>query len=495
MTSKLKYLIAFALPMAGLLVMAGHWLPSLIGAKSDYSYDTVAVTYGPIRKVVATTGPVRALVTVSVGSQLSGQISQLKADFNTEVKAGDVLAIIDDESFAARVEQAKADLAAAEATLTNQQAALNKAEAVARNAERLLARQQTLESKGVASTTALDNATRDAEVARAEINVAQAQVENARATIAQRKAQLSQALIDLDRTRIRSPIDGTVIARTVDVGQTVAASFQAPELFKIAQDLRRIRIEAQVSEADVGSIAEGGAVEFKIDAYPERRFSGRVTQIRLGATELNNVVTYTVIIEAANEDRRLLPGMTADVRIESDRLDRALRISSDALRFKPRDVALAALRREQPARRLKQELEVLRAELALSREQVARINALMTGAEIPPPGSKGSAAAASTNLTAEGIARIRKLSELPDVAARVITDVQKATFETWRKRREQEAGRRSRSDVTVWLLNASGTLDSRIIDLGLMDDNFAEILGGALKEGDRLVVRSRAATR
>ena len=216
-------------------------------------YETAAVDYGPIRKFVSTSGPVRALVTVSVGSQLSGQISELKADFNTEVKAGDELAVIDDKTFVARVAQAEADLAAAKAMLANHEAALLKAEAIERNAERLLERQQTLAGKGIAATTTLDNATRDAEVASAEVAIAKAQVENAKATIAQREAQLAQAEIDLERTRIRSPIDGTVIARTVDVGQTVAASLQAPELFKIAQDLRRIRIEAQVSEADVGT--------------------------------------------------------------------------------------------------------------------------------------------------------------------------------------------------------------------------------------------------
>ena len=179
-----------------------------------------------------------------------------------------------------------------------------------------------------------------------------AQVENAKAVIAQREAQLAQAEIDLERTRIRSPIDGTVIARTVDVGQTVAASLQAPELFKIAQDLRRIRIEAQVSEADVGTVAEGNAVEFRVDAYPERRFQGRVARSGSAGTELNNVVTYTVIIDAANDDRMLLPGMTADARIESAKLDRALRLPNDALRFKPRGTAVPASVRNRTIQRL-----------------------------------------------------------------------------------------------------------------------------------------------
>ncbi len=159
---------------------------------------------------------------------------------------------------------------------------------------------------------------------------------SARATIEQRKASLDQASIDLDRAEIRSPIDGTVISRTVDPGQTVAASLQAPELFKIAQDLSRIRIEAQVNEADVGAVAEGNVANFTVDAYPDRQFEGRVTQVRLAATELNSVVTYTVIIEAANEGRKLFPGMTANVNIVSATREGALRIANDTLRFKPK---------------------------------------------------------------------------------------------------------------------------------------------------------------
>jgi HlyD family secretion protein len=256
---KLKHVLALALAATAVVLVSARAPSVLTGSSGGVVYETGEITYGPIRKFVSTSGPVRALVTVSVGSQLSGQISQLKADFNTEVKAGDELAVIDDKMFVARVAQSWADLTAARAMLANQEAALAKAEAIERNARRLMGRQQTLASKGISATTTLDNATRDAEVARAEVDVVRAQIENAKAMIAQREAQLAQAEIDLGRTRIRSPIDGTVIARTVDVGQTVAASLQAPELFKIAQDLRRVCIEAQVSEADVGAVGAGGA--------------------------------------------------------------------------------------------------------------------------------------------------------------------------------------------------------------------------------------------
>jgi HlyD family secretion protein len=326
------------------------------GTSGAYVYETADLTYGPIRKFVTTSGPVRALVTVSVGSQLSGQINELKADFNTEVKAGDELAVIDDKSFVAKVAQSRADLTAATAMLANQDAALLKAEAIERNAERLMGRQQTLASKGIAATATLDNATRDAEVARADVAVAKAQLENAKAVITQRQAQPQ---LDLERTRIRSPIDGTVIARTVDVA-TAAASLQAPELFKIAQDLPHPHRGA----------GERGRwrVTKATRRIPRRAYRaalpGPVAQVRLGGTELNNVVTYTVMIEAANDNRILLPGMTQRPH-RSAKVDRALRLL-DALRFKLRGAALPASSRNLVQQQLDRELERVKSELALT---------------------------------------------------------------------------------------------------------------------------------
>jgi HlyD family secretion protein len=483
MAGKLKYLVAaLALPAVA-LVLAGTQTPLLTSVTSGLpSYETVEVGYGPIRKFVSTSGPVRALVTVSVGTQLSGQISELKADFNSEVKAGDELAVLDDKTFLARVAQVRADLAAAGATLANHEAVQLKAEAVERNARRLLDRAQTLAGKGIAATTTFDNATRDAEVAAAEVAVAKAQVENAKAAIAQRQAQLTQAEIDLQRTRIRSPIDGTVIGRTVDVGQTVAASFQAPELFKIAQDLRRIRIEAQVSEADVGSVAPGNSVEFRVDAYPLRRFSGKVSQIRLGGVELNNVVTYAVMIEAANEDRVLLPGMTAEVRIESASVERALRVPNDALRFRPRGAAALASARDQARQRLEREMERARREVALTEEQTAQVLGVVAGAAAAP-GAKQQGRESESDW--------RFLQRLVLAVAGVVGDAQRARFEAWKAQREIAYARGGRRGVTLWVLNADGAIESRQVDLGLVDDHFAELVCDTLKEGDRVVLRAR----
>ena len=492
MTGKRRNHLLLALSAAG-LVLASVWVPTLwTGAGSTFLYEVAEVSQGPIRKLVATSGPVRALVTVSISSQLSGQIRDLKVDFNSEVRAGEELAVIDDKTFAAKVAQAQADLVAARATMLNQEAALAKAEAIERNAKRLMQRQEALASKGIAATTTLDVATRDADVAKAEIEVAKAQLENAKATIAQREAQLLQAQIDLDRTRIRSPIDGTVIGRTVDVGQIVAASLQAPELFKIAQDLRRIRIEAQVNEADVGAVAEGNAVEFTVDAYPERRFQGKVSQVRLGALELNNVVTYTVIIEADNDDRKLLPGMTANARIETARLDDALRIPTDALRFKPRAGDQVAATQNPSLQQVKLEIDRAKAELALSEDQLAKVNATMKAAAPEPAAAGGSAVAGNARPNqAAAESEARMLQRLKYALASVVTEQQLSAFEAWKARFEGAA--RKRREVTVWLLAPSGALETRQVRLGLADDDFAEVLGDGLKEGDRVVLRSREA--
>jgi len=506
MSRNLKYLFTIALPVAG-LAAASLWLPSMSKRGANgVTYDTVEASRGSIAKIVSTSGPVRALVTVSVGSQLSGQVAELKVDFNSEVKPNDVLAVLDDKTFAAKVAQSRADLAASKASLANQQAALAKAEAVLKVAERSVGRQQTLATKGITAPAALDNATRDAEVAKADIAVATAQIENAKATVAQREAQLLQAEIDLDRTRIRSPIDGTVISRTIDIGQTVAASLQAPELFKIAQDLRRIRLEAQVNEADVGSVAEGNGVAFTVDAYPERKFAGTVTQVRLAATELQNIVTYTVIIEAANQDRRLFPGMTANVQIETAKRDNVLRIPNDTLRFRPRDQAAAAAdggrggqgggaeRRDRMLEQLKDELQLSDAQANKVREEMAKFfREQRTSKEGGEPGQRapqppaGFGAPPPQQQGGPAGMRNRMTQRLEQILSPMLTDAQKPLFDRWKK------GRENTRNGSVWVLAASGQPESRNLRLGIADDQFTEVIGGPIKEGDKVIMRAREA--
>lgn len=485
---RIKTLFTLAVPLAaGGLALA--WTGGLLKEPaSRIVYDTAEVGRGSIRKIVTTSGPVRALVTVSIGSQLSGQIDKVPADFNTEVQEGDTLATLDDKTFKARVAQAEADLSVAQANLVNQDAALKKSRAIALQAERNIERQKALQTKGFASTATLENAERDLAVANADIAVAEAQIASAKATIEQRKAALSQAQIDLDRSIIRAPISGTVISRTVDPGQTVAASLQAPELFKIAQDLRRIRIEAQVNEADVGEVAEGNAVTFSVDAYPDREFKGKVTQVRLAATELNNVVTYTVIIEAANDDRKLFPGMTANVQVEAARRDDVVRLPNDALRYKPKGEVAGrngggrgegrGENRQAGGRqveRLKEELKLTEAQEQTLRDGIAKLIAERRGNE-------------QDSFDPSTMRQLMQ-ARIEQVLTPVLTDAQRELFDKWKQGREgQRMG-------TVYTIGADGMPERRMVRIGISDDQFTEVAGGRLKEGDRVVLRAKEQSR
>jgi len=489
MKRRLSSLFTLAVPVAAAGLALVWMLAPNSGSRSGMVYETVPATKGQIRKIVSTSGPVRALVTVSVGSQLSGQVDEVNVDFNSEVKPGDILATLDSKTFAAQVAQAKADLTAAEAALANQQAAMTKAKAMLQAAETNVTRQQSLADKRLSPQLTLETAVRDRDVAKADIAVADAQVMSARATIQQRQAALDQATIDLERAEIRSPIDGTVISRTVDPGQTVAASLQAPELFKIAQDLSRIRIEAQVNEADVGAVAEGNAAAFTVDAYPDKQFEGRVTQVRLAATELNSVVTYTVIIEAANQGRKLFPGMTANVLIVSATRDGALRISNDALRFKPKtEVASGAGERggnRGSGDRGGQMIERLKTEVSLDDEQVAAVQQVMEQLR------KEQAEGGQTSFIGGGPGRDRgefrqkMVSRVEQALAPLLNDSQRAAFQRWKD------GREAVRPATVWVLGKTGVPERRSVRIGLADDQFSEIVGGDLKEGEPVIIRGR----
>jgi len=299
--------------------------------------------------VVAASGTLNAVTTVQVGSQVSGQISEILADFNTPVKKDQVIARIDPQSFELRVAQARADVdaaksavAVAQSSLAAQKAELGRVRVTLADAERDLARKKTLVGKGFISAAELDKARTLAEATReqlraveAQSDVSAAQIAAAQAAVKQREAMLRQARVDLDRTIIRAPVNGTVILRNVDAGQTVAASLQAPVLFTIAQDLRDMQVEAAIDEADVGRLRVGQPAEFTVDAFPRRAFSGRIRQIRKSPVNVQNVISYTVIISAENPDLALLPGMTANVRVVVESRDGVLKVPNAALRFWP----------------------------------------------------------------------------------------------------------------------------------------------------------------
>jgi HlyD family secretion protein len=276
---------------------------------------------------VTATGTLSALVTVQVGSQVSGRLQQINVDFNSEVKKGDVIARIDPQLFEASLQQARANLVAAQGNLARAKAQAQDARRQARRADELHV--QKLVSEGERDTARSNAEGADAGVAAAQGGVAQAQ------------AALKQAEINLAYTQILAPTDGVVISRSVDVGQTVAATLQAPTLFTIAEDLRKMQVDTNVAEADVGRLTPGMNATFSVDAYPGERFEGAVRQIRNAPTTLQNVVTYDAVIDVANAELKLKPGMTANVVfVYADRKD-VLRVPNGALRFRPPD-ALAS---------------------------------------------------------------------------------------------------------------------------------------------------------
>jgi HlyD family secretion protein len=284
-------------------------------------YQTVSVDRGDLTEVVGATGALQAVTTVQVGSQVSGIIQELHADFNSVVKKDQVIARLDPSIFQARLGQAKANLISARANVDRSRATVD-------DSRQKYARARELAAQNLLPVT-------DLETAKANFDSAAAQVKASEAAVSQAEANVNQADLDLAHTVIAAPIDGVVINRAVDVGQTVAASFQAPTLFIIANDLTQMKVNASVDEADIGRVQNGQDVSFRVDAYPDRTFAGRVEQVRLQPTTVQNVVTYNCIVAVSNDDLKLMPGMTATVSIIIRKAENALRIPASALRFRP----------------------------------------------------------------------------------------------------------------------------------------------------------------
>lgn len=298
-------------------------------------YQTRAVVPGVVERSVTASGAVKALVTVDVGSQISGPITEMKADFNSAVKQDDLLAVIDRAPFEAKVAAASANLAIAKAEVVRRQAAAAKIQRQLGLLDRDVGRYRTLAASAGVSRQQLDQAETQSGATRHELGAAQADLDIAKATVVLRQAELDQAEINLNRTLIRSPINGVVIDRRMQRGQTVTAEYQTPVLFQIAQDLSQILILAQVDEADIGAIRKGDRGIFSVEAFPDEEFSGVVDQIRLAVTRTSGVVTYTVVVRAHNPDMRLFPDMTATVRIVTTRRENVLNVPNEAIRFRP----------------------------------------------------------------------------------------------------------------------------------------------------------------
>ena len=335
----------------GLLVAAlgiALWWFFMRQAAPAATYRTAKIERGNLQAAVSATGTVTPVRQVQISSQVSGQIKELFVDFNSPVKEGELIARLDPETFEYRVRQSTADVEAARASVltaqANVQSALaqvNRAQGDVAEAQRDLKRKQDLLAQNFISPAELDTAkarvdslVQSAKVAQAQVDVARAQVQNAQAIVKQREAQHQQARVDLQRTMIRSPVDGIVIKRSVEVGQTVAASLQAPELFVIARNLSDMQVEAAIDEADISRVRDDQKVSFTIDAFPGRSFDGAVRQVRKAAVSAQNVVSYTVVVGFANPGSLMLPGMTANVRIITDTREGVLKVPNAALRVR-----------------------------------------------------------------------------------------------------------------------------------------------------------------
>jgi len=313
--------------VAALVALAAWYWLSHRAAADEGQWRTATVEGGDIRVAISATGTLSAISTVTVGSQVSGQVTEVLVDFNDKVVKDQVIARIDPSTYEAQINQGNAQVASAQASLKQAQATLANAEADYTRKAELGAQQLVAKS--------------DIDLARAARDQARAQVNAAQAQIRQQTASTETTRINLGRTVIRSPVDGVVLTRTIEPGQTVAASLQAPELFTIAEDLSKMKIELAVDESDIGQVNAGQAVTFTADAFPDRQFKGVVDQVRLSATTTNNVVTYPVVVTVDNGDGTLLPGLTVNAEIEVSKREGVLKVANAALRYKPADEGTA----------------------------------------------------------------------------------------------------------------------------------------------------------
>lgn len=423
--------------LAGVVVVAGLIIAFGLNRNTQAQHFTAKVERGQIDDVVEATGTINAVITVQVGSQVSGTIAKLNADFNSRVHRGDVVALIDPALFKGTLLQAAADLENAKANLLAARANLEKAKAGLVQTKSDYDRTVGLFNGGILSQQQLDLAKANYDSAKAGVNAAEANVTQAAAQVSQKEAAVTVAQTNLDYTVIRSPIDGTVVARNVDVGQTVAASLQAPTIFTIAQDLTKMWVYAKTDESDVGNIKIGKPVTFKVDAFPKDTFHGVVSQVRMNATTVQSVVTYDTIIEFANPELKLFPGMTAYVTIPVATVQNALKLPNTALRYKPPMTA--------------EEI------LAIYRQYGMDAGGGKPAADEPVVAGNG---------TQTGPA----MQNLP---------------------------RAPKSDTAVvWKLHPDNTMEPVKVSLGITDHAYTEVtavLKGELKQGDELIIRSVAA--
>ena len=493
----MKLALIFLLALAGAAGGGWYWYQSRTDG-GELRYRMAKVERGPMAAVVVASGTLNAVTTVQVGSQISGQVKDIYADFNTAVKKGQVIARIDPATFELRVNQTRADLDAAQSAvavarsgLVAQEAELGRVKITLADAERDLERKKMLVDKKFISAAELDKArvvldtTREQlKAVRAQIQVSEAQVQSALAAVKQRESLLKQAQVDLERTIIRAPVDGTVILRNVDAGQTVAASLQAPVLFTIAQDLRDMQVEAAIDEADVGRLRVGLPATFAVDAFPRRSFSGEIRQIRKSPQNVQNVVSYTVVISAQNPELALLPGMTANVRVVVENRASALKVPNAALRWRPAGAADAKAPADVPAQAaggpaMQQFRARIAEELELSDAQKARLEEIFSEsrqkfARVRDVQGEGERRRQAERIRAETNVRIGEL----------LTQQQRPA---WERLLAESGGRGQASSGRVYVLEAG---EPRAIDLrlGLTDGASTEVVAGSVAEGNEVII-------
>ncbi len=427
------------------LILAAGYLYFSGSSSTRYAYRTESISRGDIEKTVRATGTVTPIQTVKVGSQVSGTIARLFVDFNSVVHKGEIVAVIDSTFLSASVREAEANLQRTKAQLNE--------------SERSLKRTRELFAKDLVSQADLDAA-----ITTYETSVAQSR---------QTEAALERANVNLRYAVIRAPIDGVVISRDVDVGQTVAASLQAPQLFVIANDLSKMQVEASVDEADIGQIAPGQTATFAVDAYPEENFTGTVTQVRLSPLTVQNVVTYTVIIEVPNPDQKLRPGMTATASILIDRRRDVLRIPAVALRFTPPAEVLEAMKSKEEA---KPDGAIAETDRSGDDRREGRVDA---GAGEQRSGS------GRDSLRGRGDAGERRASRRDGGSGEARTGNR-----AWNRSGGGSGG--AANGGKVWVLGEDKELRQVRVRTGLGDSRYVEVVRGELREGDLVVLGATA---
>ncbi len=499
-----KYLIGLAIVVAG----AGAWYTAGDTSSAQPTFRLAKVERGTLANTVTASGTLRAIVTVDVGTQISGQVRQLFADFNTEVKAGQVIARIDPSTYEAKVKEAEADLVIAKSNLSMMQARLESMVTDSRQAKSAMTqakldlerKKELLPSKAIAQS-AYDLAVATFEQAEAKHQgllakeaEQKAQIEVARAQILQKEATLSQRRIDLDYTLIKSPVNGVVIARNVDVGQTVAASLQSPILFTIAQDLKQMQVEVNVDEADIGRIRDGQTATFTVDSFPGRTFPGQVRQVRKAPKEVSSVITYTVVVSTQNPDLRLLPGMTANVTFQIQRRENVAMIPNTALRFRPAAATPAAAGtpearperrnpdgpRGNPQARMDEQLATLTRDLDLTEQQQQQVRAIY--AEMGQKMRGLRSAGTSMEDMREEIGKLRRAAE--DRIAALLTAEQRTKYDELRGTASDDAPRRA----TLYVPGPDGKPKAVRVMIGISDGTNTELTSGELKPGDPIIV-------